>query len=104
MELGLRGKVALIAAGSKGLGRAVAEELATEGAQIVVWARGDDGLRAASEAIRKRLGAKVYTVQADVGKAGEPERVVDEALAQFGKVDILLTNSGGPPAGPFESI
>jgi 3-oxoacyl-[acyl-carrier protein] reductase len=104
MELGLRGRVALVAAGSKGLGRAVAEELATEGAQIVLCARGEEGLRVAAEAIRKRLGTKVYTVQADLGKAGEPERVVDETLAQFGKVDILLTNSGGPPAGPFESL
>ena len=75
MELGLRGKVALIAAGSKGLGRAVAEELATEGAQIVLCARDEDGLRAAAEAIRKRLGSKVYTVHADVGKPGDPERV-----------------------------
>ena len=104
MELGLRGKVAVIAAGSKGLGRAVAEELAAEGALIVLCARGEEALRAAGDGIRKRLGTKVYTVQADVGKPGEPERVVDEALAQFGKVDILLTNSGGPPAGPFESL
>ena len=104
MDLGLRGRVALIAAGSKGLGKAVAEELAAEGALIVLCARGEEGLRVAAEAIRKRLGTKVYTVQADVGKPGEPERVVLEALAQFGKVDILLTNSGGPPAGPFESL
>lgn len=104
MELGLRGKVAVIAAGSKGLGKAVAEELAAEGALIVLCARGEEGLRAAADGIKKRLGAKVYTTQADVSKAGEPERVVLEALAQFGKVDILLTNSGGPPAGPFESL
>jgi 3-oxoacyl-[acyl-carrier protein] reductase len=104
VDLGLRGRVALIAAGSKGLGKAVAEELAAEGALLVLCARGEEALRATAEGIRKRLGTKVYTVQADVGKAGEPERVVDEALAQFGKVDILLTNSGGPPAGPFESL
>jgi 3-oxoacyl-[acyl-carrier protein] reductase len=104
MDLGLRGRVALIAAGSKGLGKAVAEELAAEGALLVLCARGEDALRHTADAIRKRLGTKVYTVQADVGKPGEPERVVLEAQAQFGKVDILLTNSGGPPAGPFESL
>jgi 3-oxoacyl-[acyl-carrier protein] reductase len=104
VDLGLRGRVALIAAGSKGLGKAVAEELAAEGALIVLCARGEEALRVTAEGIRKRLGTKVYTVQADVGKPGEPARVVDEALAQFGKIDILLTNSGGPPAGPFESL
>ncbi len=103
MDLGLRGRVAVIAAGSKGLGKAVAEELAAEGVLLVLCARGEEALRATADGIRKRFGAKVYTTAADVGKAGEPERVVLEGIAQFGKVDILLTNSGGPPAGPFES-
>jgi 3-oxoacyl-[acyl-carrier protein] reductase len=103
VELGIRGRVAVIAAGSKGLGKAVAEELAAEGALLVLCARGEEALRTTADGIRKRFGAKVYTTQADVGKAGEPERVVLEGQAQFGKVDILLTNSGGPPAGPFES-
>ena len=103
MDLGIRERVALVAAGSKGLGKAVAEELAAEGANLVLCARGEGALRSTAEAIRQRSGAKVHTVQADVGKAGEPERVVREAHRVFGKVDILLTNSGGPPAGPFES-
>jgi len=103
MDLGLRGRVAVIAAGSKGLGKAVAEELAAEGVLLVLCARGEESLRATAEGIRKRFGAKVYTTQADVGKPGEPDRVILEAMAQFGKVDILLTNSGGPPAGPFEA-
>ncbi len=103
MELGLRGKVAVVAAASKGLGKAVAEELATEGVTLVLCARDDGALRATADAIRKRLGTKVHSVQADVSKAGDPERVVEEALGNFGKVDILFTNSGGPPAGPFEA-
>jgi len=103
VDLGIRERVALVAAGSKGLGKAVAEELAAEGANLVLCARGEGALRSTAEAIRQRSGAKVHTVQADVGKAGEPERVVREAHRVFGKVDILLTNSGGPPAGPFES-
>ncbi|HEV8453985.1 MAG TPA: SDR family NAD(P)-dependent oxidoreductase, partial [Gemmatimonadales bacterium] len=103
MDLGIRGRVAVVAAASKGLGRAVAEELAAEGVDLVLCARGDAALRATAEAIRQRSLAKVHTVQADVGKAGEPERVVREAIKKFGGVDILLTNSGGPPAGPFEA-
>ena len=104
MDLGLRGRVAVIAAGSKGLGKAVAEEFAAEGVLLVLCARGEEALRATAEGIRKRFGAKVYATPADVGKPGEPERVVQEATAQFGKVDILLTNSGGPPPGQFDAL
>lgn len=104
MDLGLRGRVALVAAASKGLGKAVAEELAAEGAELVLCARGEGALRSTAEALRRQYGAKVHTVQADVGKPGEPERVVRQAITTFGGVEILVTNSGGPPAGPFESL
>lgn len=104
MDLGLRGRVALVAAGSKGLGRAVAEELAAEGANIALCARGESALQAAAQAIRERHGVQVHAIQADVGQPDEPERVAREAARVFGGVDILLTNSGGPPAGPFESL
>ena len=103
MDLGLRGRVAVVAASSKGLGRAVAEELGAEGANLVLCARDDRALRATAEAIRRQSGVKVHSVQADVARSGDPERVVREAIRVFGKVDILLTNSGGPPAGPFEA-
>lgn len=104
MDLGLRGRVALVAASSKGLGRAVAEELAAEGASLVVCSRGEAALRAAADAIAARHGVPVHPVIADVGRAGEAERVASEGIARFGRIDILLTNSGGPPAGPFESL
>jgi 3-oxoacyl-[acyl-carrier protein] reductase len=103
MDLGVRGRTAVIVAGSKGLGKAVAEELAGEGCDIVLCARGESALSATAEGIRK-LGAKAHPIQADVSKPGEPERVIREAIRVFGKVDIVLTNSGGPPAGPFESL
>lgn len=104
MDLGLTGRVALLAASSRGLGRAVAEELAAEGASLVLTARGKESLEATAASIRERHGVPVLAIAADVGKAGEPERLVREGLARFGKIDILLTNSGGPPAGPFESL
>jgi 3-oxoacyl-[acyl-carrier protein] reductase len=104
MDFGLEGRVALVAASSKGLGRAVAEELAAEGASLVLCARGEAGLRATADAIAKGYDVPVLPVPADVGKFGEAERVVRAGLAKFGKIDILLTNSGGPPPGPFESL
>lgn len=104
MDLGLKGRIALVAASSKGLGRAVAEELAAEGCSLVLCARGAAALQATADAIAKQHGVPVLTVAADVGKAGEAECVVREGLAKFGTIDILLTNSGGPPAGPFESL
>ena len=103
MDLGLRGRVAVVAAGSKGLGRAVAEELAAEGAAVVICARGAEALDDARRAIEAR-GGRACAVTADVAVAGEPERVVREAERQFGQVDILLTNSGGPKPGRFETL
>ena len=104
MELGLQGRVALVAASSKGLGRAVAEELAAEGVSLVLCARGETALRETAERISRGYDVPVLAVPADVGKPGEPERVAKEGIARFGRIDILLTNSGGPPPGPFESL
>lgn len=104
MDLGLRGKVALVSASSKGLGRAIAEELAAEGADLVVCARGEDALRETAESIRKTSGVTVVDVTADVSKQSGIDRVAKTALDKFGKVDILVTNSGGPPSGVFESL
>ena len=104
MDLGLKGKVALVAASSKGLGRAVAEELATEGADLVLCARGKDTLEQTAESIRTKAGVKVVAVAADVSDPKDAARVVKAAFDEFGRVDILVTNSGGPPSGPFESF
>ncbi|HTL05826.1 MAG TPA: SDR family oxidoreductase [Gemmatimonadales bacterium] len=104
MDLGISGRVALVAASSKGLGRAVAEELAAEGVSLVLCARGEAALAATAQAIASGYDVPVHAVAADLGRSGEVERVVREALLKFGRVDILVTNSGGPPAGPFESL
>ena len=101
MDLGIEGRVAVVAASSKGLGRAVAEELAAEGVNLVLCARGEAALHAAADRIRAK-GTTVIAIPADLSREGEPERVVEEAIGAFGKVDILVTNTGGPPAGRFE--
>jgi 3-oxoacyl-[acyl-carrier protein] reductase len=104
VDLGIRGKVALVSASSKGLGRAVAEELAAEGAHLVMCARGKEALDKTAESIRQTTGVKVVAVAADVSNPADAARVGKAALNEFGKVDILVTNSGGPPSGPFENL
>lgn len=104
MELGLRNRVALVAASSKGLGRAVAEELAAEGCSLVLCARGEAALNATATRIGLQAGVPVLAIPADVAVPGEAARVAREGIAKFGRIDILLTNSGGPPPGPFESL
>jgi 3-oxoacyl-[acyl-carrier protein] reductase len=104
VDLGIRGKIALVSASSKGLGRAIAEELAAEGVNLAMCARGQDALREAAESIRKSAGVTVVEVAADVSDQAGLERVAKTALDKFGKIDILVTNSGGPPSGPFESF
>ena len=104
MDLGIRGKVALVAASSKGLGRAVAEELAAEGTHLVMCARGKETLEQTAELIRQKTGVKVVAVAADVSDPADVARVVKAAFDELGRVDILVANSGGPPSGPFESF
>ena len=104
MNLGLEGKVALVAASSRGLGRAVAEELAREGASLVLCARGEGALSEACDQIAKTAGAGVLGVAADVSVAEDAARVVRAGVEKFGRVDILVTNAGGPPAGRFETL
>ncbi len=102
MDLGLRGKVALVAAASKGLGRAVAHELASEGATVVMCARGQGALDTARDEIVTATRADVRAVAADVSTLEGIERVARLALDTHGRVDILINNAGGPPSGPFE--
>ena len=103
MDFGLTGRVAIVAAGSKGLGRAVAEELAAEGAAVVICARGRDALDDTCRAITSR-GGRAHAVVADVATPGEPARVAAEAERTFGPVDVLVTNSGGPRSGRFDVL
>lgn len=104
MDLGLRNKVALVAAASRGLGRAVAEELAAEGASLVLCARDTKTITETAAAIADKSGAHVLAVAADVSIPSDVKRLVESATARFGRIDILVTNAGGPPAGRFENL
>ena len=102
MDLGLKGRVAFVAAASRGLGRAIAESLAAEGVQIACCARSAE-IHARATELEDRFGVKALGVVADVSVPAEVEAAVAAAIERFGKVDILVTNAGGPPPGPFES-
>jgi 3-oxoacyl-[acyl-carrier protein] reductase len=101
MDLGLDGKVALVAASSKGLGRASALALAREGARVTICARTAADLQAAAGIIQQETGAEVLAVPADLSTAAGIRGVVAATTERFGGVDILVNNSGGPPLGRF---
>lgn len=104
MDLGLNGKIALVAASSRGLGRAIATSLAREGAVLVMCARDRDTLESTADRICADTGADVYTVVADLSTEDGPRRFVETAVEQAGGVDILVTNTGGPPVGTFDEL
>src|ERR1017187_3458811 len=100
MELGIKGKVAMVAAASQGLGFAIAKALAAEGAQGSMAARKAETIRAAAARITEQTGAPVMWSVADVASAEAIEAWHGATVERFGGVDMLVTNSGGPPAGP----
>jgi 3-oxoacyl-[acyl-carrier protein] reductase len=104
MDLGLNGKAALVAASSKGLGKASALALAREGARVTICGRTEADLQAAADEIRGETQAEVLTVQADLTKAEDIHGVVAATVEHFGGVDVLVTNSGGPTPGKFHDL
>jgi 3-oxoacyl-[acyl-carrier protein] reductase len=98
VDLGIEGRVALVTASSRGLGRACAEALAAEGARVVVSARGGDSLREAEQHIRG-TGAQVLAVEADMTDPAAPAQLVAATVERFGQLDIVVANAGGPPPG-----
>jgi 3-oxoacyl-[acyl-carrier protein] reductase len=104
MDLGIKGKTALVVAASKGMGKASALGLAAEGARVVMCARGETALKDAAAEVKQRTGADVLALPADASRAADISRVVAEANRAFGGVDILVANVGGPPPGPFEQM
>jgi 3-oxoacyl-[acyl-carrier protein] reductase len=104
MEIGLDGRSALITGGSKGLGLAIATQMAASGADVAIVARRPGILEEARASIAKSARGRVVTVPADVAKAREVEQAVEAAVAAFGKVDILVNNAGTSQTGKFEEI
>ena len=104
MDLGLRGKTALITGGSKGIGRACAEALAAEGCRVAIAARDPAGLAAAATRVRARAGAEVHTIAADLSSLAGIESTVADAARQLGRIDVLVNNAGSIRAGAFLEI
>lgn len=101
MDLGLKGRVAIVAAASTGLGRAAAMELAREGARVAICARTAERLQQTAAEIQEKTGYEVMHEPLDVRDAAAVARFVDGAERRFGKIDICVTNSGGPPSKLF---
>ena len=104
LELGLKGKVAIVTGGSEGLGKAAVERFARSGSRIVACARRKDVLEQAIGDIRKATGAEIVPVSADVATPDGCESVVSTAMRQFGSVDVLLNNAGTSAAAGFEQV
>jgi 3-oxoacyl-[acyl-carrier protein] reductase len=104
MELGLKGKVALVTGGSKGIGFQTALTLAAEGALVAICARDEDRLQHAARTIFEKTGSEVFFVQGDVTSPGDCTRIVTETVEHFGRLDILVNNAGTSAAGPFETV
>lgn len=104
MDLGLRGKAALVTGASKGIGFAVARVLAEEGAHVAICARDRATLEAAAAGLRAETGAQVLAVPADVERAADVAAFVERAAGQFGGVDVLVNSAGGGKAGRFADL
>jgi 3-oxoacyl-[acyl-carrier protein] reductase len=103
MDFGLKGRVALLAAASKGIGFAAARELAREGARVFLCSRDEERAREAARKIAEETGTECEGMRADVTNDEDARAFVELARARAGRVDILVTNAGGPPAATFES-
>ncbi|MHB8574018.1 MAG: SDR family NAD(P)-dependent oxidoreductase [Dehalococcoidia bacterium] len=104
MDLGLKGRVALVTGGSEGIGRATAEELAREGVRVAICARRADVLEQAAAALRSATGGEVIGVPADVSKAADVARCVSTVVERFGPITLLVNNAGTSAAASFETV
>ncbi len=101
MDLGLKGRVALVAAASRGLGQAAARGLAQEGAKLAICARNPAALEGAADEIRRATGAEVMTSALDVTAYDQVRQFVAAVVERYGRLDICIANAGGPPARSF---
>jgi 3-oxoacyl-[acyl-carrier protein] reductase len=104
MDLGLKGRGVIVAASSQGIGLATAEAFAREGAQVAMCARNESTLRSAADKIRSETGAEVFADALDVTDSTRVQHFVEDVVKRFGRIDVCVTNAGGPPAKNFLSI
>jgi 3-oxoacyl-[acyl-carrier protein] reductase len=100
MDLGLKGRRALVMGASKGLGRAIAVALSAEGAAVTVASRDEAALKALAEGLAAKNGVPAFAIKADVANEAGMNALADEAVLRMGGVDVLILNHGGPPVGP----
>jgi 3-oxoacyl-[acyl-carrier protein] reductase len=101
MDLGLKNRVAIVAASSQGIGKATAEAFAAEGCRVAMCARNRETLQAVADSIQRRHKVSLYAEPLDVTDAEAVKQFVDNVTTKFGSVDICVTNAGGPPAKGF---
>jgi 3-oxoacyl-[acyl-carrier protein] reductase len=99
MDLGLKGKVALVTGGSKGIGKAVARGLLDEGAKVAICARTKAELDTAANELAKATGGEVFSVAGDLTREADVKKIVEAAVGRFGRIDILVNNAGAAPGG-----
>lgn len=104
MDFGLAGKVAIVTAASKGLGRASAAALAAEGANVVIASRNRAALEKTAQEIQQASTGTVLAIPTDLCQPEDPAALVSKTIDAFGTIDILVNNTGAPPAGTFDSI
>jgi 3-oxoacyl-[acyl-carrier protein] reductase len=104
MDFGLKNKIAFIGGSSQGLGKSVALELAKEGAHVIICGRYKDTLENTKKEIEKVGSGEVMALVGDLSISADREKMIAQVLKQFKKVDILITNTGGPPSGKFEEL
>jgi 3-oxoacyl-[acyl-carrier protein] reductase len=104
MDLGLKGKGVIVLASSSGLGKAAALEFAREDANVMLFSSNDDKLAQAAKEIKAETNKEVYYTVGNITDANDIKRVVKNAVDQFGTVDVLINNTGGPPAGTFKDF
>lgn len=104
MELGLKDKAAIITGGSKGIGLYTALQLAKEGTKIAIAARNETTLQEAKQLIEQQVKTEVFTIVANVSKEEDCNRIIEETVAHFGKLNILINNAGTSSANSFEEV
>ena len=104
MDLGIRNKVALVTAASQGIGKAAATELINEGCKVAICSSNKENLMKAAEQIKQETGTEPFWVVCDINNSSDIEAAVENVVKEFGSIDILVNNCGGPAPGYFENM